>query len=411
MTDTGTNQPGEGSDGATPVYGLRSGATWRDPYPMYAALRTHDPVHRVARGDYWVLTRFADVFAAARDHDRFSSADGLTVTYGERERIGLDVAAPLVMLDPPDHTAFRRLVARAMTPRRVAPLASTIRAFIVERLDRWPELDAVDLVADLAKPLANMVVAHFLGVPESDRSHFATWTEAIVEANADGDPLAAGASLAELLGYFDDLINRRRQQPGDDLLSLLLADRDDGTVVPLEQILGFAFTMVAGGNDTVMGMIAGSAVLLAAHPDQRAVLAAMPTLDPAPIEELFRLVCPVQGLARTTTEDVTIDEVTIPVGRKVLLVYASANRDHREFGGDADTLRLDRDVRRMLTFGSGAHHCLGAAAARLEVRLALEELLARYPEFEVDEEQAVFADGNYVRRYARLPFRPGRRRA
>lgn len=406
----GTGDHGTLIDAEVPAFTLRSGSTWRDPFPMYASLRDRDPVHHVERGDFWVLTRFADVFAAARDPQRFSSAQGLTVTYGERERIGLDTTAPLVMLDPPDHTAFRRLVSRTMTPRRVAPLEDRIRAFVRARLDDWDARDEVDLVLELAGPLANMVVAHFLGVPEGDRPQFGVWTEAIVEANANGDPLAAGARLAELLTYFAELLAWRRTEPGDDLLSMLLSPEPGSAEVPLEQILGFAFTMVAGGNDTVMSMIAGSAALLAAHPDQRALLSATPTIDPALLEELFRMVTPVQGLARTTTVDVEIDGVTVPAGRKVLLAYGSANRDPREFGPDAEDLRLDRAVKRMLSFGSGAHHCLGAAAARLEVRIALEELLGRFPEFTVDVERAEFAAGNYVRRYARLPLQPGRRR-
>lgn len=394
---------------AAPVFLARSGESWRDPFPMYADLRDHDPVHHVERGDFWVLTRFADVFAAARDHERFSSAEGLTFTYGERKRIGLDITAPLVMLDPPEHTGFRRLVSRAMTPRRIAPLEQRIRDFVCERLDALDGEDEFDVVAGLAGPLANMVVAHFLGVPERDREQFAVWTEAIVSANANGDPLAAGARLTELLTYFSDLLQWRRAAPGDDLLSLLLDRGADGSEVPLEQILGFAFTMVAGGNDTVMAMVAGSLALLAGHPDQRATLSESPTIEAAPIEELFRFVCPVQGLARTTTTDIEFDGITIPAGKKVLLAYASANRDPREFGPDADDLRLDRDVKRMLAFGSGAHHCLGAATARLEVRVALEELLGRYPEFEVDAERGQFAKGNYVRRYASLPLRLGRR--
>jgi cytochrome P450 len=445
----GTGDPGTLIDPTTPAYALRSGSTWRDPFPMYAALRDRDPVHHVERGDFWVLTRFADVFAAARDPQRFSSAEGLTVSYGERERIGLDTTAPLVMLDPPDHTSFRRLVSRAMTPRRVAPLEDRIRAFVRARLDRWDGRDEVDVVAELAGPLANMVVAHFLGVPERDRPQFGVWTEAIVEASANGDPLAAGARLAELLTYFSDLLSWRRAEPGDDLLSMLggcadrrirpmstvagspcgawrmttesqqtrdlsahaaIAPEPDSAEAPLEAILGFAFTMVAGGNDTVMSMIAGSAALLAAHPDQRALLSASATIDPAPLEELFRMVTPVQGLARTTTVDVEIDGVTVPAGRKVLLAYGSANRDPREFGPDAEELRLDREVTRMLSFGSGAHHCLGAAAARLEVRVALEELLDRFPDFTVDVERGDFAPGNYVRRYAQLPLQPGPRR-
>lgn len=183
--------------------------------------------------------------------------------------------------------------------------------------------------------LSSEAVPHFLGVPVRDRRKFADWTEVIVEANANADPLAAGARLTELLTYFSDLLQWRRSAPGEDLLSMLIEREADTAEVPFEQILGFAFTMVAGGNDTVTAMVAGSAALLAAHPGQRAVLTRSPTIEAARFEELFRMVCRVKGLARTTTVDV---------------------------------------------------------------------------EFEVDEMCGEFAPGNYVRRYARLPLRPGSRR-
>ena len=177
----------------------------------------------------------------------------------------------------------------------------------------------------------------------------------------------------------------------------------------LARVLGFAFTMVAGGNDTVAGLIAGGAQLLAAHPDQRTRLAAGPDGWPAAVEELLRLTSPVQGLARTTTRAVDVRGTVIPAGRKVLLAYGSANRDPREFGPDADDLRIDRDVRRTMAFSSGAHHCLGAAAARLQGRVALARLTERFPDFAVDDGAATFAAGNYVRRYDSLPLHTGRR--
>jgi cytochrome P450 len=170
------------------------------------------------------------------------------------------------------------------------------------------------------------------------------------------------------------------------------------------RILGFAFTMVAGGNDTTTGLLGGSAELLTAHPDQRARLVDDPGSIPDAVEELLRLTSPVQGLARTATRDVEVEGRTIPAGRKVLLLYASANRDEREFGDDAERLRVDRRPRQIMSFGYGAHHCLGAAVARLQARVALQELLARCPRFAVDAERGEFAPGHYVRRYRSLPF-------
>lgn len=385
----------------------RSAETWRDPWPMYAALRDGDPVHHVEDGDYWVLSRFPDVLAAAHDTSTFSSAQGLTFAYDDMARAGLREAAPMVMLDPPDHTAFRRLVARGFTPRQVTALEPEVRAFVVARLERLREAGGEhDVVAELFKPLPSLVVAHYLGVPAADRHRFDGWTEAIVAANAAGDVLAAPQAVGDLFGYFSELIARRRVEPGEDTISQLVAMGADDPEVPLIRILGFAFTMVAGGNDTTTGLLGGAAELLTREPAQRRMLRDDPALIPDAVDELLRLTSPVQGLARTVTRDVTIHGTTIPAGRKVMLLYGSANRDPREFGADAERLNVRRAPRQILTFSFGAHFCLGAAAARLQGRVVLEELLARCPEFVVDAERGVFAPGSFVRRYDALPFAP-----
>jgi cytochrome P450 family 130 len=384
----------------------RSGPSWRDPFGMYAALRDHDPVHHVERGDYWVLSRHEHVFAAASDTEVFSSAQGLTFTYGEIETLGLDAARPMVMLDPPDHTAMRRMVSRGFTPRQVAELEPAIRDFVVERIDALRAAGGGDLVGELFKPLPSMVVAHYLGVPAEDRVQFDGWTEGIVAANALGDPLAATAALEDMMGYFAALAERRRDDPGDDTISHLVAADGDAETADLVQILGFAFTMVTGGNDTSTGLLGGAAELLTLHLDQRARLVDDPARIDAAVEELLRLTSPVQGLARTATRDVEIDGTTIPAGAKVLLLYASANRDPRAFGADAEQLDVDRSPTRILTFSHGAHYCLGASAARLQGRVALEELLSRCPDFTVATTVGDYAPGHFVRRLQRLPFRP-----
>ncbi len=381
--------------------------SWHDPFGMYAALRDHDPLHHVEEGDYWVLSRFADVWGAARDTATFSSAEGLTFTYGEREKIGLGEAAPMVMLDPPAHTEFRGLVSRGFTPRRVASIEPEVRAFVSARLDGFAGRAEVDVAAELFKPLPSFVVARYLGVPEEDRGRFDRWTEEIVAANAHGDALSAGEAVAELFAYFSELIERRRAEPGDDVISDLNGVFGADDPLGLLRILGFAFTMVAGGNDTTTGLLTAGCGLLSDRPVQRDALAADPGRIPDAIEELLRLTSPVQGLARTATRDVELHGRVLPAGRKVLLLYGSANRDPREFGRDAAELDIARRPRRTLAFGHGAHHCLGAAAARLQARVALEELLARYPRFEVDTGRGVFAPGHFVRRYRSLPLRPG----
>ncbi|MFY9921671.1 MAG: cytochrome P450 [Mycobacterium sp.] len=396
---------------------LANADTWADPWPMYQALRDKDPVHHVVpeenpNHDYWVLSRHADIWNAARDNETFSSAQGLTVNYGELEMIGLADNPPMVMQDPPTHTEFRKLVSRGFTPRQVEAVEPAVRQFVIERLERLRADGGGDIVAELFKPLPSMVVAHYLGVPEEDRQQFDGWTEAIVAAQTqDGGIVGAiesvGEAVASMMAYFTQLVERRRREPGDDTVSHLVAAGvgADGDMAGMLSILAFTFTMVTGGNDTTTGMLGGAVQLLHRRPDQRRLLINNPDLMSDAVDELLRLTSPVQGLARTTTRDVRIGNSTIPAGRKVLLLYGSANRDEREYGADAGELEVRRRPRNIMTFSHGAHFCLGAAAARMQSRIALIELLARCPEFEVDLSGVVWAGGSYVRRPLSVPFR------
>jgi len=401
------------ADLSHPRFALRSGETWADPWPMYAALRDSDPVHHVVpdnpQHDYWVLSRHADIWSAARDHETFSSAQGLTVNYNELELIGLADNPPMVMQDPPVHTEFRKLVARGFTPRQVEAVEPKVREFVIDRIERLREAGGGDIVAELFKPLPSMVVAHYLGVPDDDRAQFDGWTDAIVAASASGPTgvVSAGDAVMSMMGYFSELIERRRRDPGDDTVSHLVAAGvgADGDVSGVLSILAFTFTMVTGGNDTTTGLLGGAVQLLHQRPEQQQVLARQPELIGDAVEEFLRLTSPVQGLARTTTRDVTIADTTIPLGRKVFLLYGSANRDERQYGPDAGELQVTRRPRNILTFSHGAHHCLGAAAARMQSRIALTELLARCPDFEVDEAGIVWAGGSYVRRPVSVPVR------
>lgn len=399
------------SQDAAVTFTLATAQTWAAPWPMYRALRDHDPVHHVVPDhpghDYWVLSRHADVWNAARDHETFSSAQGLTVNYGELEMIGLQDNPPMVMQDPPVHTEFRKLVSRGFTPRQVEAVEPAVRRFVIERIERLRAAGGGDIVTELFKPLPSMVVAHYLGVPEEDRDRFDGWTEAIVAANTTGSVASVGAAVGSMMGYFAELIERRRRDPGDDTVSHLVAAGvgADGDAAGTLAVLAFTFTMVTGGNDTTTGMLGGSVQLLYQRPDQRRLLAGQPDLIGDAVDELLRLTSPVQGLARTTTHDVELHGRTIPAGRKVLLLYGSANRDERQYGADAGELDVTRRPRNILTFSHGAHHCLGAAAARMQARIALTELLARCPDFEVDESGIVWAGGGYVRRPLAVPFR------
>jgi cytochrome P450 family 130 len=396
---------------------LCTAETWPNPWPMYRALRDHDPVHHVVPesrpdDDYYVLSRHADIWAAARDHATFSSAHGLTVNYGELELIGLQDNPPFVMQDPPVHTEFRKLVSRGFTPRQVEAVEPKVREFVVERLERIRANGGGDIVAELFKPLPSTVVAHYLGVPEEDRVQFDGWTEAIVAANTGaggigGAPETVGDAVGSMMAYFSELIERRRREPEDDTISHLVTAGvgADGDIAGTLSILAFTFTMVTGGNDTTTGMLGASVQLLHQRPDQRRVLAENPDLIADSVDELLRLTSPVQGLTRTATRDVTIGDTTVPAGRRVLLLYGSANRDERQYGPDAADLDVRRCPRNILTFSHGAHHCLGAAAARMQSRVALTELLSRCPDFDVDEAGIVWAGGSYVRRPLSVPFR------
>jgi cytochrome P450 len=373
--------------------------TWRDPYPLYRRLRDEDPVHRASQ-DYWVLTRFQHVFDAARDTATFSSAHGLTF---DDEGANLGVRT-MVFMDPPDHTRYRRLVSRGFTPRNVALLEPALRARVREHVHSLRDAGEGDFVTGLARPIPSWVVAHYLGVPEEDRFRFDQWTQAIVQGSSDAGMTAATA-VADLAAYFTELVETKRRRPGADVVSDLVRADDEGHGIGLEGILGMAFVMIAGGNDTTTGLLAGAAELLTEHPDQRQRLLEDPSLIPNAVDELLRLTSPVQGLCRVALRDASVDGTTIETGDRVLLCYAAANRDEREFGPDAEALDVGRDIDRFLTFSVGSHYCLGASATRLQGRVVLEELLRECPSFGVDASAGVFADGAFTRRYESLPFR------
>jgi cytochrome P450 len=388
------------------VYEPFDPATHLDPYPVYRRLRDEDPVHCSAAG-YWVLSRFADVFDAASDGATFSSAQGLTFEQDEIAALGLKPT--LVMMDRPGHTTFRRLISRGFTPRSVAGLEPAVRELARARLTELAESGGGDFCAAVAGPLPTLVVATYLGVPESDRGQFATWSNAIVQANAAGNGVRhAAEAIGGLYGYFAQLVEWRRRHPGQDMLSDLVQAQVDGRALDLEEILGFCFVLIAGGNDTASGLLAGSAVALTTYRNQRRHLIEGRVEPSGAIDELLRFTSPVQGLSRTTTRRVDRDGCSIPAGSKVHLLYGSANRDPREFGSTAGELDLGRSFRRFVTFGGGPHHCIGAAAARLQGRVVVEEMLHLMPDFEADGDRGRLAPGPFVRRYESLPITVGR---
>ena len=410
-----------------------------DPFDAYRELRDHDPVHRhevvvgggagsgAAGPSFVVLSRFADIWEAVRRPAVFSSAQGLTFWPDEISRLGL--APTIVMLDPPRHTELRRLISRGWTQRRVLELEATLRAFVRDRLDdmarRAADGEEVDLHRELSSPLPTFVLSTLLAVPDEHADRFDSWTRALVQVQegtvqpfddaTTDDPAAAEAvaAVADLFGVFQELITARRQRPGDDLISALIAAEVDGERLEDWDILGFCFVIIAGGNDTTGNLISHAVLLLAGAPDQRAALVDAPELIPNALVECLRLESSVQGLCRTTTEPVQVHGATIEEGTKVLMLYGSGNRDEREFGPTADRLDVRRPIPRHLGFSSGNHFCVGSHLAFLQARVALEELLARHPFVGADADRGERVLSSFTRGWSSLPAtglsRPARR--
>ena len=383
------------------TYVPRSGESWRNPYPMYSDLRNNSPAYFVEEGSYWFLSRFEDVFNAARNTRVFSSRHGLTIDQ-DSNNLDMGDSAPIVFLDPPEHTEFRRLISKGFTPRKAEDMTEDISSFVESAINRIKELENCDIISELFKPLPSFVVSKYLGVPASDRFVFDTWTEKIVAGAIHNEENEGIEAIYEVTNYFTELIEWRKKTPGDDLISELIEMGEEK--VSIMWILGLAFTMIAGGNDTTTGLLGGSAVLLSENPDQRKLLLENLSLLPDAIEELLRMTSPVQGLSRVILEDFKLHDEKIPAGSRVLLGYGSGNRDEREFGEDSEKLDIQRKIKRILSFGSGAHFCLGASVARLQSSIALREILRNFPDFYADDSSSTYATGNYVRRHTHLAF-------
>lgn len=390
------------------MFALRSGAEWRDPYDMYKVLRDDAPLYRVPDNgegeDYYVLSRYEDVFAASMDGETFTSTQGLTHSYKDTAlHEGREL--PIVMMDGPEHIELRHIALKSFTPDKLRALEPRLRDFVVTELDSLIADGEGDIVARLFKPLPSLFVALSLGVSLDDRKNFDDWAWAVASASATGDVMTASNAIMGMVQYFSTLMEARRAEPRDDMISTLVhAELGDGGQLSAEKILGLGFTMVLGGNDTATGLLSGMAEYLTRRPELRGTLRENPELTKPAIEEFLRLTSPVQGLARTATKDVEFYGETVPAGRKLMLLYGSANRDEREYGTDAGMCNIGRHIRRHVAFSSGAHMCIGAAAARMQARIVLEEMLARCPDFIVDYASGTFADGHFVRRYDTLPF-------
>ncbi|MFN3339883.1 MAG: cytochrome P450 [Dietzia sp.] len=387
-----------------------------DPYPGYRMLRETDPVHfhrgdgTAVHPDFWALSRYADVDAAVCDTGAFSSASGLTFYRDEIEKLGL--APTIVMMDPPEHSGKRRLLAKAFSPKRVAETEPQIRDFVRGRLaemaERYDDDEVVDLHRDFSSQIPTFVLAQLFDLPAADRARFGPWVSALTTLQEEGFRPAgleggAVAAVAEMFGYFGELIAERRANPGEDLVSALAEAQIDGERLTDWDILGFCFVIVAGGNDTTGNLISHTVALLDAHPRQRELLVADPGLIPGALSECLRFESSVQALARTTTREVVVGGTAIPAGEKVMMLYASANRDEREFGPTAEELDITREITGHLSFSRGPHFCIGSHFARLQARIAVEELYAAHPAVGVDQAAAVRALSPFTRGFHSLP--------
>jgi cytochrome P450 len=382
-----------------------------DPYATYVRLRDEAPVWWNEELRFWVLSRFADVSEAFRDHELFCSRGGIALE--NRRPLGKVNRRfqQMIELDPPEHTSFRRLVSRAFTAPKVMAMESEIRRIVDGYIDSIIEAGEGDLVADITGPFPMDVISAILGLPEDDREMLRHHADALL-IREDGSmalPQAALDGMFALLEYFVADLARRRADRGTGLISDLLDLEVDGRALTEEELLGFCVLFVVAGHETTTKMVANAVEVLSRHPDQRDAVVADPSLVPGTVEEVLRYHSSTQYMVRTLTRDTVIHDTPMHEGDSVLLLIGAANHDDREYGPTAELFDLHRRPERHLAFGYGVHFCMGAALARMEGKVALEQIHARLRGIQVDHDRKVrFHSGN-VTGWVSLPitFEPG----
>jgi cytochrome P450 len=362
---------------------------WGDPYPYYRVMRRRYPAYRREIENhriwphYWMLSRAEDVNAAAADWKRFSSARGTLV----------DTDASLLPpnmfnMDPPRHDVHRRILSRVLTPSRVAALEPFVDAHARGLIDAFKAKGSADVVTEFSQLIPSTVVCELMGLPKEDQLKFLDWNLATL-GGADFTSEAALRAYGEMEQYWKQLVATRRSTRTDDLVSQILsAVAEERADLSEAEVWGFCSLLHDASQNTTINMITNGLIALARHPDERRKLAEHPELWPTGIDELLRYVSPVQGLARTVTTDVQIDDVTIPAGDQVLLLYGSANHDDTVYDAP-DALDVTREAKAQWTFGHGIHFCLGAAVAKLETRVALKCFVEVIGEWDVDDDAVV----------------------
>lgn len=376
------------------------------PYEIWRRLRDEAPLYRNDQYDFWALSRFADVQAASADPKRYLSSRGTVL-----ELMGSDLAntSMIIFMDPPEHESLRALVSRAFTPRRVSALEERIRAVCASLLDPFVGSDGFDFVQDFGAQLPSTVISMLLGVPDSERTEVLHHIDTVFHIEP-GVGMVNDTSVAAqiwLMEYITAKLTERRTKPEEDLFTGLveaeISDNAGGTrrLTDMEAA-AFGNLLISAGTETVARLLGWASVVLDRHPDQRAELAADTALMPNAVEELLRYEAPSPVQGRWTSEPVELHGTVVPADSKVLLITGSAGRDERRYP-DPDRFDIHRDMGSHVSFGFGIHFCLGAALARLEGRIALEEVLKRFPEWSVEHDRAERLHTSTVRGWKSVP--------
>ena len=376
-----------------------------DPYRAFRAIREEAPLYYNEQHDFYALSRFADVDRALVDHETFSSARGAII---ELIKANIDIPPGVIIFeDPPIHDVHRKLLARMFTPRKISDLEPKIREFCSHSLDPLASGDSFDFVGDLGAQMPMRVIGMLLGIPDECQEAARDLTNDQMRTEA-GKPMKAAAEGMNTGEFFAEFIDWRAEHPSDDIMTDLLNVEftdEKGVTRRLtrEELLTYISVVSGAGNETTTRLIGWAGKVLAEHPDQRRALAEYPALIPAAIEELLRFEPPAPHVARYVTRDITYYGQTVPEGSAMMMLIGSANRDHRQFPPDGDAFDIHREPRQHLSFSVGTHYCLGSALARLEGRIALEEILKRFPEWQVDLSRAALSPTSTVRGWDTMP--------
>lgn len=376
-----------------------------DPYPTYRRLRDEAPLYYNEKHDFYAVGRYEDVERSLPDWRAFSSARGNILEF-----VKSGIVMPpgtLIFEDPEIHDIHRRLLVRVFTPRRIAELEPRVREFCVRTLDPLAGLDRFDLIEAVATDMPMRVIGMLFGIPDTDLAALRDSADESLRTEAGGQmDLRGGAVLSNEM--FGDYIDWRREHPSDDLMTSLMTtefedENGERRTLTRDEVLTYCTVVAGAGNETTGRLIGWIASVLAEHPDQRRELVDDPSLITNAVEEVLRYESPGPYAARYVTRDVEFHGRTVPEGSALMLVLAAANRDERRYP-DPDRFDIHRKIGQHLAFGVGAHYCLGAALARLEGRVALEELLRRFPSWEVDWDGARLAQTSTVRGWETLPL-------